>query len=242
MEERLKEAGVIILFLTIQSFLSAYYLELGLCKYYNIPAQFISITLQNYGGVMFGVIAFFAFLTFIVDAAIGIISAVVETFAKWMTFKIVKGLVGLVFVFCFLLYLWWVLNHSEMTGIGITFLFGFALTTNTERPNNDYSSLNPKLSITVQLSRTIGRIAGPSIMISCIICGITFWYGYYSAEMTTSFLRKDNMTLLRKYNDIYIYRELDSNLNFVHNRLIIVNSNNNTFDTFLIYTKNLLPK
>lgn len=101
---------------------------------------------------------------------------------------------------------------QEMLTLGLVFLFGVALIFNTNRPDDTYDTLSPKHSINIFLSRKIGSLFGPLLLVSSLICAFLFCLGYYYGQKQTTFaFRPDGLTvLLRKYGDEIIYGTLNN--------------------------------
>lgn len=94
-----------------------------------------------------------------------------------------------------------------MLTLGLVFLFGVALIINTNKPDDTYYTISPKNSINIFLSRKIGSIFGPILLVSSLICAFLFCLGYYNGRKQTSFASRPdgNTVLLRKYGDEIIY-------------------------------------
>jgi len=201
----ISDTPIQILLLTIVSIAGIYFYELGYCRHFGIPTEFISIEMNKYSGLLFTFLATLFFISMVIDSLIGhfvFFAKIKKSYARLIIILIFIGII----IFCFADLLKY-LMLGEIATLGFVCLFGVAMILNSNKSDETYDILSPKYSINIILSRKIGSLLGPILIVSSLICASLFCLGYYSGQKQTSFAARpdDKTVLLRKYGDDIIY-------------------------------------
>lgn len=200
-----------ILLVTIISFCGISYYEIGYCRYFGIPIDYITIELTKYSFLLFAFLATLFFSAMIFDPIFSHFTAIIKIKNRFL-----RAFVTLIFL-CILLFIFWdylkFLRLQETLYLVVTILFGIVLLLNAKRDDSDYEMLDPKFSINIILSRKFGRILGPLSIIAAVICSLLFCLGYLNGQnQKVFFVKPDSKTLfLKKYGDDVIYGHYKNN-------------------------------
>jgi hypothetical protein len=191
----LSDTAIQILLLTIVSVAGIYFYELGYCRYFNIPTEFISIEINKYSGLLFTFLATLFISALIIDSLIGHFVLFIKIQKWYLRLPIVLGFSFLlIFLFGDSLKF---LKLQELIVLGVVFVFGVALFLNKNTSDNNYDIISPRHSINIQLSRKMGTTLGPVLMVSSLICAFLFCLGYYSGQSQTSFVSRPDAIVSR---------------------------------------------
>lgn len=194
-----------ILLVTILAMAGIHFYELGYCRYFAIPVEYISIEINKYSIHLFLFLALFFILAMILDSLVGHFVLFVKVKNRYLRLTIILIFFALlIWLFSDVLFF---LTLQEIIPLGTVFIFGVVLFLNKDKSDNNYDILSPKHSINIFLSRKFGAICGPILMLSSLICAFLFCLGYYNGQTQSSFAsRPDGKTiLLRKYGDNIVY-------------------------------------
>src|SRR5690606_11654789 len=145
----------------------------------------ITIEITKYSGLLFTFLATFFVSSLVIDSLVGHFVLFIKI-RKWY-FRLLIILIFLfIIIFSFADFLKYFMLQEILT-IGLVFLFGVALIINRNKPDNTYETISPKHSINIFLSRKIGSIFGPVLVVSSLICAFLFCLGYYNGQKQTSF-------------------------------------------------------
>lgn len=197
--------------MTIISFCGISYYEIGFCRYFGIPTDYISIELTKYSFLLFAFLATLFLSAMVFDPIFSHFNAILR-----IKNRVLRALVSILFL-SVLLFVFWdylkFLRLQETLYLVVTILFGLVLILNAKRKDSDYGILDPKYSINIILSQQVGRILGPMSIMAAVICSLLFCLGYLTAQNQKIFFTKpDNKTLLlKKYGETVIYGHYENN-------------------------------
>ena len=201
----LTDTAIQILLLTIMSILGIQFYEIGYCRFFGIPTEYISFELNKSSYLLLTFLATFSILASLLETYISQLFALSKVKNKFIRMAAILAFLA-VLVFAFRRYLK-ALTHLEVITLASVFIFGFILLVSKHKPDDETEKLISKFSITKFLSKRIGDTVGPLFMISTVICTIMFCIGYVKADHQYEFMaRPDNKTvLLKKYGDNVVF-------------------------------------
>ena len=129
------DTATLVLLLTIVSIAGIHFYELGFCRHFGIPTEFISFELNKYSFLLFTFIAAFFFSTMIVDGVVGHIisfSAIKNKFVRIILILLIIAAT----IFALKSYLIF-LKLQEVLILLVVILFGAILISNTNKLRRD---------------------------------------------------------------------------------------------------------
>ncbi len=222
------DTAILILLLTIVSIAGIHFYEIGFCRHFGIPTEFISFELNKYSFLLFTFLAALFFSALVVDGVVGHIVSFSKIKNKFLRIILILLILAAT-IFVLKDYLVFLKLQEILTLLLVT-LFGVMLLLNTNNPDSFYDIVSPKYSINVFLARKTGNILGPVLIVSAIICILLFCLGYFTAQSQKIFsVKPDNKTiLLKKYGPNTVYGTLDNG----KVTQIVIEQNQSKVDTF----------
>lgn len=207
----ISDSTIQILLLTILSIAGIHFYEIGFCRYFNIPTEYISFELNKYSYLLFVFLATLYFIALLIDSFVAHFISFLRLRKKFLRILLLTLLLAFT---VFALYGYFkFLTYQEIIVLIFVFLIGLTLILNKSKPDNADEVHYSKYSINKTIFRKVGAILGPILIVSSLICAAAFCFGYVSAEKQGLFTsRPDNKTvLLRKYGDNIIYGTIENN-------------------------------